>query len=95
MTAVVPITTSPSAVTKTIRAIRPTGSRTIARTMPSARMNDEEMPEPHRNPVPLERPRCSRSLADRSTIDPFAWIMTRSGVRCQRRRQIAANAEHW
>ncbi len=52
-TAVVPKTTSPSAVKKTIRAIRPTGIADDRQDESQGDDKDEEMPEPHGNGVPL------------------------------------------
>ncbi len=54
ITAVVPITTSPSAVIKTVRAIRPTGSRMMVRRTDERQDQDNEMPESHRNQSPLD-----------------------------------------
>ena len=45
----------PRAVAKTISAIRPTGSRTMASRMPSTKIKTDEMPEPHREITPVRR----------------------------------------
>ena len=44
----------------TIRAIRPTGSRTIARIKHEREDDDEEMPESHRKPVALQTSAIAR-----------------------------------
>ena len=64
MTAVTPMTTSPVAVMNTIRAIRPTGSRMIARTMPIAKMKTKRCQSRMGTWFPLDLSKFRGSIAD-------------------------------
>ena len=72
--AVVPKTTSPSAVTKTISATRPDRVADDRQDQAQGQDHDEEMPETHRSQVSCD---FGVSRPPRPGARRFPWIMTR------------------